>query len=261
MITYKHGRNWFEKYYPLASVRLIELAMARGKGYQKKLTLTQRRYSMGKGYPTEKWPSPYSGPTGIVEPIVVFVITLVRFFSLGSIITEDPLDIKRPYSKDLYITVSVAMLLWLLFDQSLLGLTDRWQSMDDLRLLVSGYIVVEAFVATLAVVFVNRYFPGREPQSSPRSIILLFVAYAQLAIGFAVWYCYFPCNMNIGELTPGKALYLSSATITTLGHAHIYPKGQPGQSLVILQVVSGVVLVGVILAHFVSIATTREENG
>ena len=247
--VYQHGRNCFERLLPLTAVRWMELKMSLGYGVQP---------PEGKAKPqaseSPTWPSPHSAPTGLVERLVVILITLLRFFSLGSVISEDPCETKRPNSKDLYVCVSLFLLTWLLFDTSVLGVTAWWPTANEFRLLISSYIAAEAFVATIAVLFVNRHIPGREPQSSPRSIVLLLVAYVELIFGFAVWYCYFPCGLNVTAITPGEATYFSTVTITTLGYGEIHPLIQPGQTLVITQVIAGFVLLGVMLATFVSMA-------
>lgn len=121
---------------------------------------------------------------------------------------------------------------------------------------IVGYRLIDGLNYRLCIVFVDRYQRGWGLRSLNRSLILLMLNFFEIILGFANLYL---ATKSIGYsnstevLTkPIEALYFSVVTITTLGFGDIEPILRIGQKLVILEVLSGFILVILIIGVFLT---------
>lgn len=90
------------------------------------------------------------------------------------------------------------------------------------------------------------------------------VAYLAVIIVFGLLYWIFCVELGAtAEVTPFKALYFSVVTITTLGFGEIYPQDTIAQTLVVCEVLTGVVVIGCFLnsiARYQNEAMVRRQS-
>ncbi len=130
---------------------------------------------------------------------------------------------------------------------------------------IAIYLMAEMVVTTLCVQFVDRYMSHWGVTSPNRSIMLLFLGYAELILGFAILYLAFggiekneSCLKCLEGVEPETltesfdALYFSLVTITTLGYGEWVPTDGPSKWLVVIEVSFGILLIVLMLSAFVN---------
>ena len=114
--------------------------------------------------------------------------------------------------------------------------------------------IAESLVVHLRVIFVDRYSKDWALYSYNRSLILLFLNYFEMVIGFAYVYLHFTlvghsdCGTPIA--TVWEALYFSVVTITTLGYGDMHPISCYGRFFAALEPIMGIVLLILVLGLF-----------
>jgi len=196
-------------------------------------------------------------PVGFIEPVVMLILVVFKLLSLSSHFESPDAAIKQPKRKDVYIIFSVGILIYILCVGIRPETTlDSW---------ITGYLIIEAVTATMSVMFVGKFFSKHTPISPERSIILLFILYGQIIIGFAIFYLRFVgsvvysdcCNSLIGRM---DSLYFSTVTMTTLGYGDFRPATDIGKGLIIIQTLVGIFLLVVILANFMRLIKTSSDK-
>jgi hypothetical protein len=125
---------------------------------------------------------------------------------------------------------------------------------------IVGYALLESVAATLYPKFIGDYDKVDPLHSPNRSILLLFLAYGNLVTGFALLYVWTgtvlvgtdpACRNPLYLHDPLDALYFSCVTVTTLGYGDYLPTDGWSKALVVLQTLSGFLLLVLMLAVFV----------
>lgn len=99
---------------------------------------------------------------------------------------------------------------------------------------------------------VSSDFP--KPWVPHERIQSLIRSYAELALNFALIYYFLPtCMFKHALQSPLQALYFSGVTITTLGYGDIKPMHDLSRSLAVYEVLSGILLVVLALATYISV--------
>lgn len=120
------------------------------------------------------------------------------------------------------------------------------------------YCLADGLNYRLTIIFVDRYANDWGLRSLNRSLILLFINYAELIVGFASLYL---ISVSIGSkenvaVTPVAshldALYFSVVTITTTGFGDITPINSIGKSIMMVEALAGVVLIVLVIGTFLT---------
>jgi len=117
------------------------------------------------------------------------------------------------------------------------------------------YCLVDGFNYRLCIIFVDRYAKDWGLRSLNRSLILLFINYAELIVGFATLYL---LTGSIGYSkeqilsSHAEALYFSVVTITTLGYGDLKPIHSIARWLTIVETLMGVVLIVLVIGTFLT---------
>lgn len=114
-------------------------------------------------------------------------------------------------------------------------------------------LIVETMLYIPMLIFASDFFT--KPRTYRRSLILLFVNYAELVFGYAVLYS-MPGTLNREFSHWFEAIYYSAVTAATIGYGDYYPVTIYGKALVSMQSVAFLVF-GVL---FLSFFTTRLES-
>jgi hypothetical protein len=178
---------------------------------------------------------------------VMTLLAFCRIFSIGQLIKHLP---KKKDSKNRNVDIYAVSALLILFLILFLKPNSIFFQLATL------YLMVEMLTATLAISVVDTYGSHVGIRSPLRSILLLAIGYLEIIVGFAILYLYnntiaFSKCDNIVE-QPIEALYFSLVTIATLGYGDIYPINQLGRILVILETLTGLVIVAYALSIFIT---------
>jgi voltage-gated potassium channel Kch len=116
------------------------------------------------------------------------------------------------------------------------------------------YRLIDGLNYRLCILFVDRYHKDWGLRSLNRSLVLLFINYMEIIVGFAALYL---VTRSIGCLnTPVAsrldALYFSVITITTVGYGDIKPISETGKWLAISETMMGFILVVLIVGSFLT---------
>lgn len=176
----------------------------------------------------------------------------------------------------LLLAASVFLLPGVYFKQSLSGLRSDWQDIvtDVYVLFKVAYPACVLYAGaqnhpvafSLAVVLIAEtmlYIPllifasdvYHKPRTYRRSLLLLFVNYVELIIGFAVLYS-LSGTMNRPFMSVTEAVYFSAVTASTIGYGDLYPVTDYGRIVVTMQSMAFLVF-GVL---FLSFYTNRIEH-
>lgn len=193
-------------------------------------------------------------PTWLMR-IVVLILVLARCASLGQMLQRCSREEKQNDVIDLYVVMASVTLVGLLF----------WIPKSWVAFVAAIYLMIEMFMVTLGVIFVDRHQPKHQIRSPERSIVLLALGYLELIIGFAILYLSYSCiefsSNNKLVSSSWDALYFSTATITTLGFGDIRPTSQSGRILVIFETLAGIMLIVYALSIFILSSRAFKANG
>jgi voltage-gated potassium channel Kch len=117
------------------------------------------------------------------------------------------------------------------------------------------YCLIDGLNYRLCIIFVDRYAKDWGLRSLNRSLILLFINYAEIIVGFASLYLLsgsIGYNKNQILSSPGEALYFSVVTITTLGYGDLKPIHSIGRWLTIIETLMGIVLIVLVIGTFLT---------
>jgi hypothetical protein len=126
------------------------------------------------------------------------------------------------------------------------------------------FLFTFGFVLDILIVNTSTAFVSRNPQDPIRSAVFLIFALIQLIIAFAVFYILDKDSFykSANNLNPIQAIYLSMATITTLGHGSIYPDLSKWtvQLLIFSEMISGFYFIGLLVATIISQGVNSQDN-
>lgn len=108
------------------------------------------------------------------------------------------------------------------------------------------YFLAETFLHILHLIFLSDIHAAEV--SYLRSLVLIFLHYAEVTLDFAVIYLAF--DLLSRPLDPVAALYFSLVSTTTVGFGDIYPRNTVGQGVVMAQLVVCVVFIVVFINYF-----------
>lgn len=117
------------------------------------------------------------------------------------------------------------------------------------------YCLIDGLNYRLCIIFVDRYAKDWGLRSLNRSLILLFLNYMELIVGFAALYL---LTGSIGYSkaqilsSHAEALYFSVVTITTLGYGDLKPILSIGRWLTIFETLMGVILIVLVIGTFLT---------
>lgn len=153
---------------------------------------------------------------------------------------------------EVYVIVRILLMILLLCLATVI-----WRWLGWILTVLLFYILLGSVCQPLRILFVDRYlktWPKEGLRSFNRTVMLLFVNYLELIVGFAFIYRHFQqivysdCENPITTFC--EALYFSIVTITTLGYGDMRPLCGWGRFLVSAEVLMGLVLIVFILGLF-----------
>lgn len=163
------------------------------------------------------------------------VVIFLRKFISGSIISE------------FYVIIWFLILfVILMFNASLAP----W-----LTILIVFYRIIDGLNYRLCIIFVDRYKQDWGLRSLNRSLVLLFINYLEIIIGFAALYLVTESvGYKVGVPLSSRldALYFSVITITTLGYGDIKPIAEVGKWLSLSEILMGFILVVLVVGSFLT---------
>lgn len=114
------------------------------------------------------------------------------------------------------------------------------------------YLLSDTLLHILHLVFLSDIHSAAV--SYRRSLLLIFLHYAEVIFDFAVIYMAF--GLLEGAVTPLNALYFSVVANTTVGFGDIFAKNSLGQAVVIAQLLISVLFIVVFVNYF-----SQQKNG
>jgi len=185
-----------------------------------------------------------------IERVLMTVFVVLRVFSLSNLHVCFKGDRAKATFIDVYVILKMVVLLALLLRCPAGGYGGRGL-LTGLVVGLVWYIIVDTFNYTLCVVFVDMHEEKWLPISYSGSVIMLFINYLQLIVGFAVLYLCHGCigYSDSGEriTRAGEAFYYSTVTITTLGYGDMEPILPTGRTLAWVETLMGIVLLVLVL--------------
>ncbi len=122
-------------------------------------------------------------------------------------------------------------------------------------MLLVCYRLVDGLNYRLCIIFVDRYKEDWGLRSLNRSLILLFINYLEIIVGFATLYLLTGSvgyKVGVPLLSRSDALYFSVITITTLGYGDIKPILEIGKWLSLTETIMGFILVVLVVGTFLT---------
>lgn len=199
---------------------------------------------------TGAYPSPDSPQPRplLVERLVMTVLVALRLLSISRFMHLPHSNKTKSLLAEVYVLAWLSLLLVLLFEYSSIG--------RPATVVIVSYRLVDALAYRLCILFVDRYRPRWGLHSLNRTLLLLLLNYFELAIGFAVLYLAMGAITLDGQAVPitepGRALYFSIITLSTLGFGDIVPLASPGMLLSALEVLAGFILVVLVIGAFLT---------
>ncbi len=124
-----------------------------------------------------------------------------------------------------------------------------------LAILLVCYRLVDGLNYRLCIIFVDRYKKDWGLRSLNRSLVLLFINYLEIIVGFATLYLLtnsIGYESGVSLSSRLDALYFSVITITTLGYGDIKPILQIGKWLSITETIMGFILIVLVIGSFLT---------
>ena len=186
-------------------------------------------------------------PLSPLERIVMTILVAIRSISLTHVCKVAVHYRFASFLSEFYVVLRfiVLILVFLLVSQF-----SNW-----LCVAIVTYCLVDGLNYRLCIIFVDRYAKDWGLRSLNRSLILLFINYAELIVGFATLYL---MTGSIGYSkdqilsSHAEALYFSVVTITTLGYGDLKPIHAIGRWLTTVETLTGVVLIVLIIGTFLT---------
>lgn len=186
-------------------------------------------------------------PVTVLERVFMSCLVVVRSFSLLHIAMFLRNFMSGSIISEFYVVVWFLILLAILIFNASLA---PW-----LAILLVCYRLVDALNYRLCIIFVDRYKKNWGLRSLNRSLVLLFINYIEIIVGFATLYLvtdsvgYKICVPLSSRL---DALYFSVITITTLGYGDIKPIAEVGKWLSLTETVMGFILIVLVIGSFLT---------
>ena len=196
-------------------------------------------------YPATESPQPR--PL-LIERLAMTILVGLRLVSLSRFTHLPRTQKARSLWAEFYVMAWLGILVFLLLWPDAIGQTAA--------IVLASYRLVDALAYRLCVLFVDRYNPGWGVHSLNRTLLLLLLNYFELAVGFAVLYLATGSVALDSEAAaiaePGRALYFSIVTLSTLGYGDIAPLTDTGRLLAALEVLAGFMLVVLVIGAFLT---------
>lgn len=201
----------------------------------------------------DKYPAKKDHRISFFQKLIMSLLILIRYVSLGQLKRLVKDKEKRTQCSEIYVLLRLSAL------AALVSLPSN----SFAYAVVIIYLLVEVFNYPLYLIFVETYDKEWSLRSPNRSLMLLFINYIEMIIGFAALYLYTgaigdACKMPIRK--PLDALYFSSVTITTLGYGDFTPINETGKILVSVETIAGLIFIVLVVAIFVTLRPTTHER-
>jgi len=186
-------------------------------------------------------------PLTVLERSFMSCLVVVRSFSLFHIASFLRNFISGSIISEFYVVVWFLILLAILIFNAYLA---TW-----LAMLLVCYRLVDGLNYRLCMIFVDRYKKDWGLRSLNQSLVLLFINYLEIIVGFATLYLLTDSvGYNIGVPLSSRldALYFSVITITTLGYGDIKPIVEVGKWLCLTETVMGFILIVLVVGSFLT---------
>lgn len=187
------------------------------------------------------------------EKLVMSLLILIRYLSLGQIKRLVKNKEKRTQISEIYVLLRLGILAALV----------SCPSNSFIYAVVVVYLLVEVFNYPLYLIFVETYDEDWSLRSPNRSLMLLFINYIEMIIGFAALYLYTGAIGDVSKMpirNPLDAVYFSSITITTLGYGDFTPINETGKIMVSVETITGLIFIVLVVAIFVTWRQTTHEE-
>ncbi len=193
----------------------------------------------------DKYPTRKNYRLSVLEKFLMSLFILIRYLSLGQIKRLVKDKEKRTQCSEIYVLLRLGALAILV----------SFPSNSLIYAVVVVYLLIEVFNYPLYLIFVEAY--GKEwcLRSPNRSLMLLFINYIEMIIGFAALYLYTGAIGDTSKMPINKpldAVYFSSVTITTLGYGDFTPMNEIGKILISVEAIAGLIFIVLVVAIFVS---------
>lgn len=180
-----------------------------------------------------------------LEKFVMTVLILIKYVSLDQLKSLIKNKGKHSQSSEIIALFQLIMLALLVFSPC----------DSSIYLWIVVYLLITVFGYPLYIIFVDAYDEKLILRSPNRSLMLLFINYIAIIMGFAALYIYTDaigdtCKVPISK--PLDAIYFSSVTITTLGYGDFTPMNKVGKILVSVETIVGLIFVVLVVAIFIS---------
>lgn len=205
---------------------------------------------MIRGIWTGAYPSPASPQPRplLIERLVMTTLIALRLVSLSRFTHLPRTQSAKSLWAEFYVLAWLCLLVLFLLRPHIIG--------PIAAIALTSYRLVDALAYRLCVLFVDRYNPGWGVHSLNRTLLLLLLNYFELAVGFAVLYLATNSIAFKGQATlitdPGRAIYFSIVTLSTLGYGDIEPFTDTGRLLAAFEVLAGFMLVVLVIGAFLT---------
>lgn len=121
----------------------------------------------------------------------------------------------------------------------------RFFNFNLLKIIICG-LMLETFFYVSSIIFLEDVHGKSD--ASGRGIILLFINYFEIILGFAFFYqCYWGTEKSIYDL-----IYFSFITATTIGYGDISPLNEITKTIVIIQTIVTLIFGSLFFNSFLS---------
>lgn len=182
----------------------------------------------------------------MLERVFMIIFVIIRSLSIqhlkGFLLTYKA----RSQCSEIYVILWFIVLITLL---NLRGISEfvAWA--------VVSYRLIDGLNYRLCIIFVDRYKLDWGLRSLNRSLILIFINYFEIVIGFATLYIVTGSAGYTKDLpitTPLEGFYFSLVTITTLGYGDITPIDPTGRALSVIETSMGIILIVLVIGTFLT---------
>jgi len=190
-----------------------------------------------------------------LEKFFMSILVLVNYVSIGElkwlIKDKEP----RTQTTELWVIARLIILIILVFNSS----------SSVFYIFFVSYFLIEGFNKRIYIVFDETYKKEWNIRSRNRSLMLLFINYIEMIIGFACLYLSthaIGLTDNIGTFIndPLDAIYFSLVTITTLGYGEYIPINDVGKILISIETLAGITFLVVVVATFVGWSQEKSDE-
>lgn len=188
------------------------------------------------------------------------ILILISWFSIGlffkfilDLIFNRSIKARRLFV-DLYVIAKLVIPILIIINIFDCNQDRGCHTYDKIALYFSIYSMLETITSLISLIFLSDLHMA--PRRYNRSLLLLFLNFIEIVFEYAVIFSFYARTtqnfFNVTKYDNTDIIYFSFVSMSTLGYGDIYVQDSFGKKIVICQILTSFIFVGLFLSYYVS---------